>query len=302
MTLRDHLIEFRQDFVQGDNRLITWAWLASIVTVVGMGWFLASRSDSFQGIAESREYQITFERPVSVRQFFVNPGQVVSKGQAIVELDQSELETRIRDVRMRLDRLMAQLKLRDQVSSLIVDETTIDSPKGAKADDSVDPLRIEARDLKNEMQTLARAKENLKIFAQIDGVMGSINYKPGERVPAFATVATVLPSRPTIVQGFIHESLPASIAIGDEVSVVSTSNADSFARGRVVGLGSRIVAIPMRLARVKQFESFGREVIIELDEQNSLLHGERVGVIRTGVKEGWSIGFSSALAQPATNQ
>jgi hypothetical protein len=79
MTLRDHLIEFRQDFVQGDNRLITWAWLASIVTVVGMGWFLASRSDSFQGIAESREYQITFERPVSVRQFFVNPGQVVAR-------------------------------------------------------------------------------------------------------------------------------------------------------------------------------------------------------------------------------
>lgn len=225
----------------------------------------------FLGIADSKELQINFEYPVEIKRIHVIPGQNVAKGDLLLELDQSELNTKLRDVDFRINRLQSEMTLRRQIGRII--------PKNTKAKEQfVDTMQSELNDLTKEKDYLIAKKKNLYVFSPASGVIGQINFKIGEKANGFATILTLANNSPTFVTGFINESLDVSLLENQEVKVRSASRKDIIATAIVKSIGRRTVEMPPRLLKYQNVIAYGREVTLELSENNQFLIGEKVVV------------------------
>jgi hypothetical protein len=148
------------------------------------------------------------------------------------------------------------------------------------------------------VEMVVEAKGKQYVFAETDGIVGSVNVTKGESVPAFSPLLTVSPENPTFVQGYVHEALNSNLKVGTMVHVSSMSGHGSSVIGRVAGLGGRFVQIPERLSNYGRL-SWGREVQVEIIPQNSLLVGEKVIIKPVSP---WMSAFTasaSSSAQPA---
>lgn len=130
--------------------------------------------------------------------------------------------------------------------------------------------------LKTELDLLKKEKDKLIICAGQNGVIGSVNYKEGEKASAFDTILTLHEAAPSYIKGYIHENVYSHVAVGDTVTVISFSDEKQNVRGEVVGVGSRIVDYPVRLRKRQDIPIWGREVTIKIPDENSLLLGEKV--------------------------
>lgn len=259
----------QEDIVGTDNRFIAMAWLACLSGLVGLGVYLSSETMSFLGVADSRELQINFEYPVEIKRIHVIPGQLVKKGDLLLELNQSELNGRIRLVRSQLGKLQAEMKVRNHLNSIV---------SNSSGPDSSDPLAVDIRDLTEELEYLENQKKNLYIFAEVSGIVGGVNFKRGEKVPSFTSVVTLSPENPTYVEGFVHENLHTKLEVGKRVTVIPVSSETEPIEGKIVSVGARIVLIPPRLMPNPMAQAWGREVVVEIPRQNGLLLGEKVQI------------------------
>ena len=143
------------------------------------------------------------------------------------------------------------------------------------------PADAQIAELEKRKTELQRQAEDLKVSAKFNGSIGSVLYKPGEQVRPFSPILTLHSSFPSFIKGYIHEELLNDVAVGQPVWAESSCNAREkrIIRGLVESLGSRIVEYPERLQRNPMVAAWGREVIIHLDNQNSLLLGEKVRIL-----------------------
>ncbi|MES2963626.1 MAG: biotin/lipoyl-binding protein, partial [Bdellovibrionota bacterium] len=174
-----------------------WSWLGAIVVIFAVGGYVGSENVAFLGIAESREININFERAVEIKTIHVQTGQRVSKGDILLELNQSEIETNLRALQAQLGRINAELKLRESLSRIVSKKKVVSNV--------VDPLTVERAQVTKEIGLLENQKRNLFVFAEIDGIVGAVNFKKGEKVPSFTSIVTLSPENPSYVQGFVHE-------------------------------------------------------------------------------------------------
>lgn len=158
----------------------------------------------------------------------------------------------------------------------------------AKIDNLQSQLKLKARpanakisNLEKQKLELIRQQSSLNVAAKFDGNIGSILFKPGETVEPYKPVLTIHSSYQNIVKGYIHESLINDVAINQTVWVkpISKNQSDTVVEGKVKSLGKRIIAYPERLKRNSNISAFGREVIIELQQENPLLLSEKVIVL-----------------------
>jgi hypothetical protein len=128
------------------------------------------------------------------------------------------------------------------------------------------------------LEITAEGKGKEYIFAETDGIVGSVNFSKGEKAPAFSSLVTVSPEGPTYVQGWVHEALNSDIGVGSPVTVNSVNGHRGSVKGRVAGVGGRIVPMPERFNNngVSGKLFYGREVLVEIESSNNLLLGERV--------------------------
>lgn len=134
--------------------------------------------------------------------------------------------------------------------------------------------------LTKELALLQAEKEKLLLRAPIDGVVGSVNVRTGEKIAPFAPMLTISPRNPTLVRAYIHEKVYGDAAVGDSVEVRSSGARSGAVRGRVVGVGTRIVEFPLRLRKMPQVAVWGREVVVRIPASNPFLLGEMVTVHR----------------------
>ena len=277
-----------KELVGEDNKILLAGWCMAVAVILGMGLLFSSESVSILGVAESREFQVNFSNSVEIKHMHVMPGQTVKKGDLLAELSQSELELQLRTLRSRADRLAAELKLRGQISAIT--NETLELPSAA------DPLKTEWLDTKQEIILLENRLKNLFVFAEVDGTVGAVNFKDGEKAPSFAALITLHPLNPTYVNGYINENLQSHIEIGQKVEV--KSGGGKSIQGVVVSMGSRIVPIPERLLRIQSLPAWGREVVVQIPPVNPFLLGEKVSVQKT---YGISL-FSTAQADEKTGK
>jgi len=119
-------------------------------------------------------------------------------------------------------------------------------------------------------------EKSLQILAPSDGLIGNILCKEGENIAAFTTLINFYERNPTIVKGYVHESLILQVKEEDSLLVSSSLHPYQPIRGEVIGLGSRIVEIPERLRKIPELKTYGREVLIKIPAANPFLQKEKV--------------------------
>ncbi|UXR64680.1 DUF3616 domain-containing protein [Bdellovibrio bacteriovorus] len=260
-----------------ENRFLLGCWIVAVALVVVLGLFLSSDPVNILGVAESREFQVNFDSPVEIKHIYVMPSQIVKKGDLLAELGQSEWDAQLRVLKSRYDKLQAEMRLRREIAG-IAQELGTTVPNGA------DPLLVDLEDTKREMDLIEGRLKNLFVFAEVDGAVGAVNFKSGEKAPSFAPLITLLPLNPTYVNGYVNENLNSSLSVGQAVEVVSSGG--KSIRGQVLSVGSRIVPIPERLLRIQTLSAWGREVVIKIPPTNGFLLGEKVSVHKR-----WGLSF-----------
>ncbi len=142
------------------------------------------------------------------------------------------------------------------------------------------PVDAQISGLNKRKSELARQQTNLSVAANISGRIGDNFYKPGDVVPPYQPVLTVYSKSPSFVRGYIHERVINSVEPGQQVWLITTANVRDAATisGVIESLGSRIVEYPIRLKKTPLVSAWGREVIIRISADQSLLLGEKVEI------------------------
>lgn len=153
---------------------------------------------------------------------------------------------------------------------------------------SENPIEIQVERLENELNFLREEKTRLNIYAQISGIIGSVNYKPGAKVSPFAPILTLHTKTPSFIKGYIYENAYSAIAMGECVNVVSLNAAETVIKGCVVGIGARIVEYPVRLRKHPDMQVWGREVVIQIPVNNQFILGEKVMIAASEKKQGFA--------------
>lgn len=296
----------------------------------------------FYGFAENKETDLSHDLPVKVLKIFVSPGQSVSKGEVLMEVEQSSLDFKIDDIQHDVKRVDATVyKEQQELSSKIValeakkktslaaitanieekkaaieqrkalvnglqtiDVSAVDFEQSEEAlelkrleqeyqavstafDKEIGQRRSEAQalnnagavekeQLKSQITYYTNEQKQLVITAPNDGIIGNILCKEGENVDDFVDLLTFYERNPTIVKGYIHESMILQVKEGDSLFVTSSLRPTQHIRGKVIGLGSRIVEIPERLRKVPDIKTYGREILIRIPKENQFLQKEKV--------------------------
>lgn len=176
-------------------------------------------------------------------------------------------------IMLRIRNLKKELSL--SVNSLVVQIELLQKT----LDYSNAPVEIQVERLEKELVLLRRENSQLNIYAQISGVIGSVNFKPGEKASPFAPILTLHAKTPSFIKGYIYENAYTKIKMGDKVDVASCNESACKIPGQVVGIGARIVEYPVRLRKHPDFQVWGREVVIRIPENNPLILGEKVSII-----------------------
>lgn len=140
------------------------------------------------------------------------------------------------------------------------------------------PLDAQIQRYTQELALLQEKQNSLIKCAQIDGVIGMVKFKPGENVSPFDTILTLHTKAPSFAKGFIHEKLYSRVSIGDTVTIRSVTDKNQVLFGTIAGVGSRIVEYPYRLLKRADIPVWGREVLVKLPNNNTLLLGEKVQI------------------------
>ncbi|MBX3041462.1 MAG: biotin/lipoyl-binding protein, partial [Bdellovibrionaceae bacterium] len=259
----------QEDVIGTENRYMAMAWLFCLTGLFALGLYLSSESMSFLGVADSRELQVNFEYPVEIKRIHVIPGQTVKKGDLLVELDQSELNGQIRLLRAQISKLEAELNVRRTLNHIVSNASDLKTS---------DPLAVEIDDLSEELGYLENQRKNLYVFAEVDGIVGGVSFKKGEKVPAFTGLLSLSPKNPSYVEGFLHENLPTKVEVGRKVTVTPVASRTAPVEGRIVSVGSRIVLMPLRLSQFPNMQVWGREVVVEIPPASGFLLGEKVQI------------------------
>ena len=118
----------------------------------------------------------------------------------------------------------------------------------------------------------------VELVAPSKGVVGNINCKRAEHIPSFKTLMSFYEPNPTQVKGYIHEDQILEVGMADSLVIRSTKDENIFCKGKVNGLGSRIVEIPERLRKIPDLKIYGREILVSIPPSNNFLQKEKVGL------------------------
>ena len=129
-------------------------------------------------------------------------------------------------------------------------------------------------------QSFDEAQKHIPIVvkAPSNGLVGNISCKEEEHVPSYSTLLTFYEPHSEIIKGYVHEDLTLEVEIGQSYTIGSLKNEDIIHVGKVIGLGSRIVEIPSRLRKREEVKAYGREVLLEVNKDNSFLQKEKVSI------------------------
>lgn len=322
--------------------------LSAVLAVVlgGLTAYYRSEPDTFYGIADTKEFVISSESPVEIRRIRVAQGQLVERGDTLIELHNPELELKIAQVSHELTELKSrksahatlskaeirqlkaqqeervseiraeikELEAQYEINRQLVSELrSLDKDKAAQGGEqaanpiqiklaslrrmlelaqdpanvyeerlshalssSGDPLADQVVRLEDELRMLMEDRKRLVIPAQIRGLIGSVNFKAGEKVSPFAPILTLHAESPSFVRGYIHEDVHSRVAVRQKVKVQSSHDRGNSMEGVITGVGARIVEYPERLRKRSDILIWGREIIVHLPPGNRFLLGEKV--------------------------
>ncbi len=118
----------------------------------------------------------------------------------------------------------------------------------------------------------------ITVTAPADGLVGNVQCKEAEHISSFQTLLSFYEPHPHFVRGYVHEDLSLQVSVGDVFRIKSLKDESIAYEGRVTGLGSRIIEIPVRLRKMPEVPTYGREVTVKISPENAFLQKEKVAL------------------------
>jgi len=142
------------------------------------------------------------------------------------------------------------------------------------------PIYAQINALKEQSSELSRQETELVVKADLSAKVGTVQYKPGERINSFQPILSIHALQPEFVKGYIHENVYNEVKAGQSVWVMSNTLSGStlVEEGLVENIGNRIVEYPQRLKKNRLVAAWGREVLIRLKSRNNFMLGEKVRI------------------------
>ncbi len=132
--------------------------------------------------------------------------------------------------------------------------------------------------LDTELKSLLDEQLSLVQYAVFDGTIGSVSVQLMELIPPYQTIISVYDENPNMIKAYMNELDEIVFRVGDQV-VVESMNRTYQIEGEIIEIGSRIVSYPRKMNPLGQVDMWGKEVFVQIPEQNNFLNGEKVFVI-----------------------
>ncbi len=142
-----------------------------------------------------------------------------------------------------------------------------------------DPTNEKMNTISNEINRINEQEKELVLIADMNGVVGQLDYQIGDAINAFQSIVRIYSLHPTLVTSYISEQYLGKVTYSDSVIIQSITNEGYSLTGKVLNLGSRITALPDRLKKIPEIKAWGREIQLEIPVDNQLIQGEKVKVI-----------------------
>jgi RND family efflux transporter MFP subunit len=157
------------------------------------------------------------------------PGQRVSTGDVLVELERREEELALS---------LAEVQLEDAVR--LHDRYQRTGTSGAVLPTEMDAARSAVESARIQIERARVALDYRTIEAPFDGYVGITDVDPGDRINP-DTAITTLDNRDSLLVSFnVPEALVGELRVGHEVSVETWNSREPTAVGHIVDIGSRI--------------------------------------------------------------
>ncbi len=118
----------------------------------------------------------------------------------------------------------------------------------------------------------------LLLLAPIDGYVEEIFFGKNALLPAHRDLLKINPLMPNRIVGFIHEAADVPFSIGQTVELSSTTRPQVRTTGVIVGSNPKLTELPLRLRKFIELRTWGREVFIQLPEQNGFFISEKIAI------------------------
>jgi RND family efflux transporter MFP subunit len=157
------------------------------------------------------------------------PGQFVSAGDPLIELDRREQQLAVR---------LAKLKLED--SKRLFDRYQRSANSGAVLPTVLDAARSAVEMANVELDRARLALEERTVVAVFDGFVGSTDIDVGDRVTPSSLITTLDDRRSLLVSFELPEVFVGELSVGRTVGLETWSTSTGQVAGDIVDIGSRI--------------------------------------------------------------
>ena len=157
------------------------------------------------------------------------PGQFVSEGDKLVELDRREQELAVE---------LARLQLAD--ARRLLDRYQRSADSGAVVQTVLDEASTAAQTAKVELQRAEIALADRTVRAAFDGFVGTPEVDRGDRIDTSTMITTLDDRRSLLVSFDVPETLIGELAVGEEARLETWNSRIPVVYGEIVDIGSRI--------------------------------------------------------------
>ena len=240
-------------------------WGLAVVALVIMTFKFEPNTREFLGVVASNEVITSSKSGGRVTSIYVKSGDKVKEGQLLAKLEDISLEIEINKAEFELNNLLAKLAINQRIAG-----------KSNKPKSTQDPITLQIKQLKRDLQLRRQQKKSQSIKAVSDAVVGQVHAKEGQYMAPYQEVITLYAPKSEIINGYIHEDGKSNLSVSDSVEIISASNLKKKTIAKVKNLGKRLTEFPERLRPNPSITTWGREVIIQLPENHGFLASEKV--------------------------
>jgi multidrug resistance efflux pump len=132
--------------------------------------------------------------------------------------------------------------------------------------------------LEAELNRLQKEEKEFALLAPSEGIINEVFSGANQNLAAFAPLLSINALTPNNIRAYIPEQVKLDLKKDDEVKLKPFAYSGKSFKGKITGLGSRIVEIPVSLRKYPDLITYGREILIKINPNNPLLLNEKVRV------------------------
>ena len=143
---------------------------------------------------------------------------------------------------------------------------------------------LKTRQLDERLHFLDTEQKKLVLIAPMDGFIEQVYITENTIEPELKPLVKINPTTTNRIRGFVYEDAEINSRWGDSVQIASVARPEIKCTGHFTGISPELVELPVRLRKLPEIKSWGREVYLQLPADNPFFIGEKVSIFLKPVK------------------